>query len=54
MPDFIKSTFRPLFALATQTEEHRALSNLIVKIIFSKLKNILALLFGTMVIKDKQ
>lgn len=54
MTDFIKPTFRPLFVLATPPEEHRALSNLVVKIIFPKLKNILALLLGMMVIKDKQ
>lgn len=52
--DFIKPTFRPLFVLATPPEEHRALSNLVVKIIFPKLKYILALLLGMMVIKDKQ
>lgn len=34
MTDFIESTFRLLFVLAMQTEEHRALSNLILKIIF--------------------
>lgn len=30
----MKSTFRPLFVLALQTEEHRALSNLILQVIF--------------------
>lgn len=56
MTDFIKSTFQPLFVLAMQTEEHRALSNLILKIIFfPKLRNTLALLLlGMMMIKDKQ
>lgn len=31
--DFIKSMFRPLFVLAMQTKEQKALSNLILKII---------------------
>lgn len=36
------------------TEEQRALSNLILKTIFPKTKNILALLLRMMMIKDKQ